>query len=276
MLVVARASFIAFAVIFVLQPLLASAELVFIEPDDFERGTVISDVVPGVELSVSGRSAAGPEVQVVQLGLGRASTGELAFGYFYADGSTGFGWRDDSVTQAFFHTDFVVPASFFAIDIVRGGGPGDTADSAILWAFDIDGNLLETVQTLGGQQEFETLLVTRPTADIYSIQVTGARHPVILDNLRFEIAGELPPPSCEVRLQVCETDLTRVADECGGGGESLEACQEELALERMQGSELQGELAAAWVVITELERELERQRHRDPRLGWLRRFFRKH
>ena len=276
MLAVALTSLIVFVMNLLLQPLPASAELVFVEPDDFGRGAVIGDVVPGVQLSASGRSTAGPEIQVAELGLGRASTGERTFGYFRSDGSTGFTWQDDSVTQAFFRADFDEPASFFAIDIVRGGGPGDTADPAILWAFDIAGNLLATAQTLGGQQDFETLLIARAAADIYSVQVTGVQNPVVLDNLRFEIEGKLPPPSCESRLQVCESDLTRVIDECDAGNELLKACQAELALERTQGSALQEELAAARIEIAELERKLRRQRRRNQRLRWLRRFFLKH
>lgn len=270
------ASLAALLMSLLLQSLPASAELVFVEPDDYGRGAVISDAVPGVHLSASGRSTAGPEIQVAALGLGRASTGELTFGYFRPDGNTGFTWRDDSVTQAFFHADFDGPVSFFAIDIVRGGGPGDTADPAILWAFDIDGSLLATAQTLGGQQDFETLLITRSSADIFSVQVTGVRDPVVLDNLRFEIEGELPPPSCESRLQVCEADLTRVIDECDGGSGPLEECQADLAMERMRSSALEEALTAAWSEIAALEQELKRQRQHNRRLRWFLRILRRY
>jgi len=216
---------------------LRAQQLVFVEPDDYGRGAVISRAVPGVTLSVEGRSAADPEITTIALGIGRASTGEFAFGYHRADGSSGFTWRDDSVTQAFFIADFDTPTAFVAIDIVRGGGPGDTADPAVLTAFDIDGNLLETVRTLGGLADFETLLVTHPRAEISTVRVTGVRDPIVLDNFRFELDGELPPPSCQDRLQTCEAERVDILGELG-------SCEADLsdALSLLEECELRPEL----------------------------------
>ena len=197
----------------------SAQELVTVEPDDYGNGAVISDAVPGVRLSVEGRSASDPEITTIALGLGRASTGELVFGYDRVGGVAGFTWRDDSVTQAFFVAEFDAPTAFVAIDIVRAGGAGEATDPAVLMAFDANGSLLETIHTPGGAVDFETALISRPVADIGAIRVTGLAYPIVLDHLRFERSGQLPPPSCQDRLQSCSAELTSLVDE-------LEECRE--------------------------------------------------
>jgi len=203
-------------------------QLVTVEPDDYGNGAVISTAVPGVRLSVEGRSASDPEITTIALGLGRASTGDLVFGYHRVGGVGGFTWRDDSVTQAFFVAEFDAPTAFVAIDVVRAFGPGESTDPAILTAFDAAGNPLETVQTAGGVADFETVLVSRPAADIRAIRVTGLAYTIVLDHLRFERDGELPPPTSEDRLQSCSAELTRLVGE-------LEECRAEPGLHDTDG-----------------------------------------
>lgn len=206
----------------------AAQQLVTVEPDDYPNGAVISEAVPGVRLSVEGRSAEGPEIRTIALGLGRASTGELVFGYDRTAGGGGFGWRDDSVTQAYFVAEFDAPTAFVAIDVVRAGGPGELTDPAILTAYDAAGSPLETVRSVGGVADFETVLVSRAAADVRAIRVTGLAYPIVLDHLRFEVDGELPPPSCEDRLQTCSAELTSLEAE-------LQECRAEPGFEDADG-----------------------------------------
>jgi len=70
--------------------------------------------------------------------------------------------------------------------------------------------------------------------------------------------------------------LSRVIDQCDAGGELLEACESELALERTRASALEEELAAARIEISELERELKGERRHNQRLRWLLRLLREH
>ncbi len=241
----------------------ARAELVTVEPDDFARGSVLTDVFPGLTLTATGRSTQSPDLRVALPGLGRASTGELTFGYF-----DGFTWRDDIVTQAFFNADFDEPTSFVAIDVVRTGSAGATAAPGVMWAYDAAGNLLETARTLGGQSDFETLLITRDVADIARVEVTGAFDPVVLDHFRYEAEGDLPPPSCETRLQSCEAELTRTIEECEGSsdGEELAACRADVESLLVENEELVGVANEALRENEQLRSELERAKRRNRQL----------
>ena len=43
--------------------------------------------------------------------------------------------------------------------------------------------------------------------------MTGLEYPIVLDHLRFDLDGDLPPPSCDDRLQSCSADLTSLVEE---------------------------------------------------------------
>ncbi|HEX3601183.1 MAG TPA: proprotein convertase P-domain-containing protein, partial [Lacipirellulaceae bacterium] len=137
-----------------------------IEPDDYSIGTDLSSIVPGATLSYAGSPGS-----IVTANAGVASTGSQVIGGTWDNG-----------TQL--RVDFANPTNFVGIDVVSD----DEFDLGILEAFDAGGNLLATYFSapLTAFGQFETISISRPTADIAYVLASGYNgEAVYLDNLRF-------------------------------------------------------------------------------------------
>lgn len=147
------------------------------EPDDYNDGDVLDNVIPGVTLS---NPVGGTTVNAATATFG-APTGTLVFSPAPGNAS---GWSDDADEL---RADFANPTSFVSIDV----GSDDASDVGFLRAYDASDNLLEEVISgsvaTGGS---ETISITRPTADIAYIVASGLGGDITpLDNLVFGTDG---------------------------------------------------------------------------------------
>jgi hypothetical protein len=173
------------------------AGVITVEPDDFLPGTNISTSGQGVVIREATDAAVvlgDVEAQTIPA----ASTGSQGFGRIGAAESWFFGSLGGSVNppgRAFLalfdeFTDFV------ALDFINN----DTSDVGILRAYDGAGSLLTTLTTsvLTGAGAFETLTLTRATADVAYILAAGSdsrNDDIDLDNLRFNApSASIPGP----------------------------------------------------------------------------------
>ncbi len=142
-----------------------------IEPDDYPLGTDLSHVVPGVTLSFNGF----PFSAVLASTAGIASTGTQIIGGTWSAGNP-------------LRVDFATPTNFVSIDAL----PTDSFTFALLEAFDSGGNLLATYPApVAGFDQFETMSISRPNADISYVVASGYNGEfVYFDNLRFGTATE--------------------------------------------------------------------------------------
>ena len=110
-----------------------------LEPDDYDIGALLNNVVPGVILTAVGGSST--EVYAGLPSGGFASTGTVAF-----TGNGPFGWGDNNRLRV----DFASPNNFVSIDAISD----DSLDVGMLEAYDANDNLLETFTTgnLGAAQ----------------------------------------------------------------------------------------------------------------------------
>ncbi len=152
-----------------------------VEPDDFPDGTVLDTAVPGVTLSTPVFGDSVFAADAASFGF-TAPTGAHVFGNTIYGAQ---GWNEfDLILVA----DFDEPVDFVSID----AGSDDFSDVSVLRAFDADGNLLQEVfsSSLSTGQS-ETLSISRPTADIASIEAAGFGFDISpLDNLQFSSGGD--------------------------------------------------------------------------------------
>ena len=150
-----------------------------VEPDDFPDGAVLDTAVAAATLSV--QTVGGFPSSVGVAVSPTASTGQKVFSY-QAGSTWSTLWTPDSRRL---RIEFVSPVSHVQIDAVA-----DTdGDSGRLEVFDENDQLLARVTsgTLNAGQ-FETLEITRPTADIAYALVGGhLGSQVQLDNLRIGV-----------------------------------------------------------------------------------------
>ncbi|MEM9825059.1 MAG: CARDB domain-containing protein [Planctomycetota bacterium] len=149
-----------------------------IEPDDYPVGSDLTNVIPGVTLTVA-NSAGVPNGQIVQsvtAGSFASSTGSRIFS---RDGNPS--WNSNS---AWLRADFANPVSEVSIDVIGD----DSSDPGLLRAFDASGNLLQEVvgfNTSTGNPQ--TLSINRSSADIALILASGRGGDTAgLDNLIVE------------------------------------------------------------------------------------------
>ena len=168
----------------------ALADEISVEPDDYEIGTDLSTIVPGVTLSVKAQ----PDAMVVSdvgssgaCGPGPgpvpcASTGTQVFSWVNVIGDP---WQQNSGE---FRADFDQPTDFVSIDLV-----GIDDGAAELRAFAADGTLLQTFHAfLTGPGHNVTASISRASPNIAYILaggVIGERNN--LDNFRF---NRIAPP----------------------------------------------------------------------------------
>ncbi len=187
----------------------ALAEEISVEPDDYEIGTDLSTIVPGVTLSVEEQSDG---VVVSALGdAGRccscpspdpcASTGTQVFGWFEV---TGGPWQQDSGE---FRADFDQPTDFVSIDLV-GTDNGD----AQLRAFAANGALLQSFTAhLDARGHIVTASISRASPDIAYILAGGViNERNNLDNFRFNRIAPPFPTANLVSGPLVEDGLARI------------------------------------------------------------------
>ena len=176
---------------------------VYVEPDNFPLGIDIRNAYPEVTLSVTQAWAGSNQTTKPVLVLdgfntlhnrNLATTGTRVFGQPIDRNlplQTGQHW--DEVTYGLLRADFSRPARFVQIDLIF-----DDDDTGFLWAFDSNGNLLESVQAKGDARgssspfcpptcdEFARVAITRNRADISYILAGGIGiEGLFLDNLIF-------------------------------------------------------------------------------------------
>lgn len=155
-----------------------------IEPDDHAPNTDISTVNPNATLKALGSATSGGAIYARSVGQG--STGSLAFGACSFMGSGGvcniYQTEWTSRTRQL-RVDFASPVTTVSIDAVSNSAE----DFGRLAIYDANDNLLARYTTNPlGSGEFETMTLSRPTADIaYAIAGGHADTAVRLDNLRF-------------------------------------------------------------------------------------------
>lgn len=115
----------------------AVSAVIRIEPDDFPANTPLTNVVPGVTLSVESR----PDLSIISLeGFGIPSTGTRLFGISGPGGEQpGFFLNSE------FRADFNQLANSVSIDFI--GDPSLNNTLGKLLAFDSNGNLLDSFFT---------------------------------------------------------------------------------------------------------------------------------
>ncbi len=172
---------------------------VTVEPDDFQEGQALTNVVEGVMLSVANGSGVPQATSQVEAFDGDlSSTGNFVFGRkVQAFAPDDFWFLTSLSTHSVFRADFDVPVAQVSIDVIR---TGQTAGA--LLAYDSSGTLLEsTVNSPGAPGTFSTAAINRPTADIAFILAGGYPsvssppfNVVALDNLRYSYDPSLPTP----------------------------------------------------------------------------------
>jgi len=171
----------------------ARADMVIVEPDDFNDGETITNEF------VTLRNQTLDPNQGVLARDGSASTGVRVFGRETAPGAASnlITWGQfragPSLVSAALRANFVVPADFVSIDVIAGDNK-----SFLLEAYDSSGTLLESTNPslLCGQsscqdEETRTVSITRPQADISYILAFGPGEQgggVRLDNLTLNLS----------------------------------------------------------------------------------------
>lgn len=179
----------------------AQAAIVTVEPDDYVPRQDLTNVVPGVTLSVADGSGT-PQVndQVVAYQGDFASTGILVFGRQVAPFVPDENWfLQDSFVHSIFRADFQVPVDQVSIDVIRLDAPSAVDEGALL-GYDASGALLDTaIVSLGAPGTFSTATISSPTANIAYILAGGYPETsfppwsvVSLDNLQFNVVP-IPP-----------------------------------------------------------------------------------
>ncbi|MCC6125070.1 MAG: M36 family metallopeptidase, partial [Pirellulales bacterium] len=140
-----------------------------VEPDDYAVGTALTNVVPGVALSVQGATAT-----VTSQTASYHSTGTRVF----ARGTT-LTWS----STVFLRADFAAPVSSVSLDLAAD----DSNDPGFLKAYNSAGVLLQDLQTTAPPYPtpgYLTMTITRPTADIAYVVAGGqSGQAVYLDHL---------------------------------------------------------------------------------------------
>jgi hypothetical protein len=147
-----------------------------VEPDDYQVGTRINSITPGVSLTAVGAPWVALDGKVVSLTDDHVSTGTRIF----ASDRTIY-WNDGLQLRA----DFTESVASVAIDVVADDG----ADQGRLRAYNAAGILLqEVVSEVIAAPKFVRLSITRGVADIAYVLAGGSNlDTVVLDNLRFGI-----------------------------------------------------------------------------------------
>ncbi len=182
-----------------------------LEPDDYDEGVPIGDVLDGVTLSAVGYLSANDSVGPIPAST--ASTGTSVFG-FIVFGSVA-NWSSEWTTGVDLRIDFDEPTAAISIDAVGGNQEG----YGRLEAYDAAGNLLERY-TSGPLQNgtYETMTIERDAADVsYAIVKAHMRSSIRLDDLRvgplaamttdkygYYALGQLPSGSYHVKANPSE------------------------------------------------------------------------
>jgi hypothetical protein len=161
-----------------------------VEPDDYAAGTLLNSVHPKATLlTINGSNA-----NVRSVTSSFTSTGTRDLG----NDTSGFGgglWGNGSTSSSpRLRIDFATPQASVSIDAISDGA----ARKGRLEIYDANNNLLAVYVTasLSASRQFETMTLTRPTADIaYAIAGGDTGFSVFLDNLQFvETPGLLADP----------------------------------------------------------------------------------
>ena len=154
-----------------------------VEPDDTAgSGAYVNTFSPAVTLSAVGSHVADPGARVSEKGSDESSTGTIVFANNQTNGALQSQFLEDSREL---RMDFTFPTKSVSIDVIAK--LNDSSDRGRIEVFDSNGQLLEslTSSTLANAA-YETLTITRPTADIASALAFGVDgQNVRLDNLRF-------------------------------------------------------------------------------------------
>jgi hypothetical protein len=160
-----------------------------IEAGDFAPGTVLNTVHPKATLlTINGANS-----NVIAQNSTLSSTGARVFGN--ANSSSGL-WGNGSTATGSprLRINFATPQASVSIDAISDGA----ARKGRLEIYDANNNLLGVyiTATLSFSRQFETMTLTRPTADIaYAIASGDTGFSVYLDNLQFvETPGLLADP----------------------------------------------------------------------------------
>lgn len=142
-----------------------------VEPDDYDAGTLLNTIQPGITLTALG--AATNEVYAGVPNGGYTSGGSLAF-----TRNGPFGWGGSIRLRA----DFATLVSSLSIDAISD----DALDVGVLEAYDVNNNLLATYTTAGlAAGAVETMTISRATAEIAYVIASGAGADILnLDNLQ--------------------------------------------------------------------------------------------
>lgn len=177
----------------------ATAGLFTLEPDDFATGQELTNVLPGVTLSVANGSGVVQTNDFVGAFPGAyPSTGRLVFGRYIAAYVPDDNWfLTDIFVHSVFRADFSPTVAGVSIDAIRSYSSGEFA--AIL-AYDAAGTLLDTaVVRLDATGTSKTAVVMRPSADIAYVLAGGypvvsgpPYHIVALDRLQFDVQPDVP------------------------------------------------------------------------------------
>lgn len=145
-----------------------------LEPDDYVSGTVLTDIIPGVTLTVQGLAGT-----VTSLSSTRRSTGSRSFGM--GSGAEDFLWAS---TYQWLRVEFANPVDMVSIDAIAKDSFSRTW--AVLQAYDAQGKQLAVVDTNGGagQNSVRTLAVSRARPEIKYFIASGlGLYSAGLDNL---------------------------------------------------------------------------------------------
>jgi len=168
-----------------------------IEPDNYAENTDLTNVYPGVTLSVDGR----PDATVVSINgydafndRNLATTGSLVFGYTPVIAhATGEGKVWDENEYGLLRADFSAATNFVSVDLIY-----DDDDAGVIYALDSSDNLLASVTAQGDGRgsaspfcppycdPFSTVSISRDRCDISYILVGGINSEALfLDNLQY-------------------------------------------------------------------------------------------
>jgi subtilisin-like proprotein convertase family protein len=170
-----------------------------LEPDDYDAGSPVDNVLPEVTLSAIGSAVT--TSQIIARVDALASTGNNVFA-----NQTYNTWSSSRQLRV----DFSSPVSMVAIDFIAD----DSSDFGLLEVYGADGMRLDTYLTADlATGEVETMFVSRPEAEITHVIASGySGQTGLLDNLVFGEASTITDSSGEYRLVDLAPGTYRVND----------------------------------------------------------------
>ena len=182
-----------------------------VEPDDYFAGTALTNVVPGVTLTVEGDSNP-VTAQVAPL----SSTGTQTFG----DGPDWYWWSGASL-----RADFATPVASVSIDLV----PYYTYyQQGFLQAYDSSGHLLQDVEATAPYPGFYTMTVSSSSNDIaYILAGAQSNQYIMLDHL---VASRMANDYYSVAVHAGDVLTLATTSPAGGPGEFQNTLDPAIAL----------------------------------------------